>query len=84
MKDGDVGGPWVIVKHWRCEPAFFAYFLCGGKESECRPAQGQRMKDQNHTADASTNVKPKTQNPTTPREGKTPKNKKAARRRLPY
>ncbi|MPW20887.1 hypothetical protein GCT13_29470 [Paraburkholderia sp. CNPSo 3157] len=42
MKDGDVESPWVIVKHWRCEPAFFAYFLCGGKESECRPAQGQR------------------------------------------
>src|SRR3954471_22655449 len=30
---------------WRCEPAFFAYFLCGGKESECRPAQGQREID---------------------------------------
>ena len=27
---------------WRLEPAFFAYFLCGGKESKCRPAQGQR------------------------------------------
>ena len=26
---------------WRCEPAFFAYFLCGGKESECCPAQGR-------------------------------------------
>jgi hypothetical protein len=25
------------------EPAFFAYFLCGGKESKCRPAQGQRQ-----------------------------------------
>jgi hypothetical protein len=24
-----------------CKPAFFAYFLCGGKESECRPAQGR-------------------------------------------
>ena len=23
------------------KPAFFAYFLCGGKESKCRPAQGQ-------------------------------------------
>ena len=22
------------------KPAFFAYFLCGGKESKCRPAQG--------------------------------------------
>jgi hypothetical protein len=30
-------------KGWWCEPAFFAYFLCGGKESECRPAQGQRL-----------------------------------------
>jgi hypothetical protein len=24
------------------EAAFFGYFLCGGKESNCRPAQGQR------------------------------------------
>jgi hypothetical protein len=23
------------------KPAFFAYFLCGGKESKCRPAQGR-------------------------------------------
>jgi hypothetical protein len=38
---------------WRCEPAFFAYFLCGGKESRCRPAQGQREKDQKQIADAS-------------------------------
>ena len=29
-KCGDVESPWVSVKHWRCEPAFFAYFLCGG------------------------------------------------------
>ena len=33
-----------LISH-RCEPAFFAYFLCGGKESECRPAQGQREID---------------------------------------
>jgi hypothetical protein len=26
---------------WRLQPAFFAYFLCGGKESKCRPAQGR-------------------------------------------
>ncbi len=32
MKRGDVGGPWVNVKNWRCEPLSFAYFLCGGKE----------------------------------------------------
>jgi hypothetical protein len=36
-------------KHWRCEPAFFAYFLCGGKESKCRPAQGQRMNNENES-----------------------------------
>ena len=29
-KHGDVESPWVIVKHGRCEPVFFAYFLCGG------------------------------------------------------
>ncbi|MEM5353599.1 hypothetical protein, partial [Paraburkholderia caribensis] len=23
---GDVGGPWVNVKNWRCEPLSFAYF----------------------------------------------------------
>jgi hypothetical protein len=28
-------------KGWRLQPAFFAYFLCGGKESRCRPAQGR-------------------------------------------
>jgi TnpA family transposase len=27
--------------------AFFGYFLCGGKESNCRPAQGQRMNKEN-------------------------------------
>src|SRR6516164_4263096 len=47
-KHGDVGGPWVCVKHWRCEPAFFGYFLCGGKESDCRPAQGQRPRREAH------------------------------------
>jgi hypothetical protein len=31
-------------KNWRCEAAFFAYFLCGGKESKCRPAQGQHLR----------------------------------------
>jgi hypothetical protein len=36
-----------MVKDWRCEPAFFAYFLCGGKESKCRPAQGQRKQTNN-------------------------------------
>ncbi|SEJ66400.1 hypothetical protein SAMN05192539_101534 [Paraburkholderia diazotrophica] len=49
MKLGNVESPWVNVKHWRCEPAFFAYFLCGGKESECRPAQGQRLRREAHT-----------------------------------
>jgi hypothetical protein len=34
---------------WRCEPAFFAYFPCGGKESKCRPAQGQRWQTENTT-----------------------------------
>jgi hypothetical protein len=27
---------------WRCEPLSLLIFLCGGKESKCRPAQGQR------------------------------------------
>ncbi|WP_218162591.1 hypothetical protein, partial [Paraburkholderia diazotrophica] len=45
---GDVESPWVKVKHWRCEPAFFAYFLCGGKESKCRPAQGQPPRREAH------------------------------------
>ncbi|MEM5345996.1 hypothetical protein, partial [Paraburkholderia azotifigens] len=31
----------------------FPYFLCGGKESKCRPAQGQRMKYGYEIADAS-------------------------------
>ncbi|HWT36106.1 MAG TPA: hypothetical protein VN289_07475 [Paraburkholderia sp.] len=48
-KDGDVEGPWVIAKDSRCEPAFFAYFLCGGKESKCRPAQGQHWQTENTT-----------------------------------
>ena len=48
-KCGDVESPWVSVKHWRCEPAFFAYFLCGGKESRCRPAQGQRTNQEGKT-----------------------------------
>jgi hypothetical protein len=33
------GGP---LMGWRFKAAFFAYFLCRGKESRCRPAQGQR------------------------------------------
>ncbi|CAG9230069.1 hypothetical protein PSAB6_500005 [Paraburkholderia sabiae] len=33
--------------------AFFGYFLCRGKESNCRPAQGQRKKHRYETADAS-------------------------------
>jgi hypothetical protein len=36
--------------------AFFAYFLCGGKESKCRPAQGQRLKQAKRNADASANT----------------------------
>ena len=48
-KCGDVEGPWVKDKDWRCEPAFFAYFLCGGKESKCRPAQGQHWQTENTT-----------------------------------
>ncbi|HWT37978.1 MAG TPA: hypothetical protein VN289_16935, partial [Paraburkholderia sp.] len=28
---------------------FFAYFLCGGKESKCRPAQGQHWQTENKT-----------------------------------
>jgi hypothetical protein len=27
---------------WRVEPLSLLIFLCGGKESKCRPAQGQR------------------------------------------
>ncbi|CAE6725241.1 hypothetical protein R69927_04700 [Paraburkholderia domus] len=30
------------LKSWRCEPLSLLIFLCGGKESKCRPAQGQR------------------------------------------
>ncbi|AJZ59940.1 putative general secretory pathway K domain protein [Paraburkholderia fungorum] len=37
---GCAGDPLMSL---RCEAAFFAYFLCGGKESKCRPAQGQRQ-----------------------------------------
>ncbi len=33
------GDPLMI---WLFKAAFFAYFLCRGKESRCRPAQGQR------------------------------------------
>ncbi|CAG9212483.1 hypothetical protein PSAB6_30279 [Paraburkholderia sabiae] len=32
--------------------AFFGYFLCRGKESNCRPAQGQRVKHGYEIADA--------------------------------
>ena len=33
VKCGDVESPWVTVKHWRGEPAFFGYFLCGGVQT---------------------------------------------------
>jgi hypothetical protein len=33
--------PRWLTTGWRLQPAFFAHFLCGGKESECRPAQGR-------------------------------------------
>src|SRR5215475_7316253 len=33
--------------------AFFGYFLCRGKESRCRPAQGQRLRREGANADAS-------------------------------
>ena len=33
--------PRWLTTGWRLQPAFFAYFLCGGKESRCRPAQGR-------------------------------------------
>ena len=40
-KDGDDVGPWVTVKHWRCESAFFGYFLCGGvKKVTAAPHRG--------------------------------------------
>src|SRR6516225_3769752 len=57
-RHGDVKGSWVAVKDWRCEPAFFGYFLCGGKESDCRPAQGQRKHRVGANADASERQKP--------------------------
>jgi len=39
MKRGDVERPWVIVKGWRCEPAFFCLlFFAAAKKSRCRPA----------------------------------------------
>jgi hypothetical protein len=31
------------------EAAFFGYFLCRGKESNCRPAQGQRLRREGAT-----------------------------------
>jgi hypothetical protein len=37
--------------------AFFGYFLCGGKESNCRPAQGQRLRREGANADASEEIK---------------------------
>ncbi|SEJ92906.1 hypothetical protein SAMN05192539_102447 [Paraburkholderia diazotrophica] len=60
-KHGDAESPWVSVKHWRCEPAFFAYFLCGGKESECRPAQGQRPRREAHRGRRRQAIKTKNQ-----------------------
>ncbi|MEM5377170.1 hypothetical protein, partial [Paraburkholderia azotifigens] len=41
----------------------FPYFLCGGKESKCRPAQGQRMKYGYEIADASERQKAKSKKP---------------------
>ncbi|CAG9219758.1 hypothetical protein PSAB6_380001 [Paraburkholderia sabiae] len=43
--------------------AFFGYFLCRGKESNCRPAQGQRLKYGYEFADASEGQNQKTKNP---------------------
>jgi hypothetical protein len=37
---------WCAGGHRRFEAAFFGYFLCRGKESNCRPAQGQRVKSE--------------------------------------
>ena len=34
-----LSGGHLKASGWK--PAFFAYFLCGGKESKCRPAQGR-------------------------------------------
>jgi hypothetical protein len=31
------------LKSWRVEPLSLLSFLCGGKESKCRPAQGQHQ-----------------------------------------
>ena len=42
-KHGDVESPWVTVKDWRCESAFFAYFLCDGatvKKVSAAPHRG--------------------------------------------
>src|SRR5215471_4701831 len=57
---------------WRCEPAFFAYFLCGGKESRCRPAQGQRKKHQKQIADATTTTTKPNGNATNPHTNNRP------------
>ena len=66
VRYGDVESPWVTVKDWRCEPAFFAYFLCAGapkevplgdKESDCHTAQGQRPRREGTIADASAKAK---------------------------
>ncbi|MEA3084647.1 MAG: hypothetical protein QOC89_2344 [Paraburkholderia sp.] len=35
---GCAGAP---LMSWRVEPLSLLSFLCGGKESKCRPAQGQ-------------------------------------------
>ena len=37
---------WWTPTGWRCEPAFFAYFLCGGKESRVLPRTGAKLIDQ--------------------------------------
>ena len=65
-KYGDVESPWVTVKDWRCEPAFFAYFLCAGapkevplgdKESRCRPRTGSTPAPRRRIADVSKKLK---------------------------
>jgi hypothetical protein len=43
--------------HRRFEAAFFGYFLCSRKESDCCPAQGQRKKYRKQNADASAATK---------------------------
>ena len=58
-KHGDVESPWVMVKNLRCEPAFFAYFLCGGaaaKKVSAAPHRGN-ARPARRIADASDSSK---------------------------